>query len=192
MKWVRVSEILRYTIRTSVNWSVSQSVLECERSSFPKVPSFKNKSMCKSARVQVHLDRRQQLWWGWRPTWFQRAPFSLPHFHPAFSLSLFYCSFSLSPSFPWQRSLSVAEEQSPPHSWEGRIRTDHAACLHTSFHRSDWSDWWCHPRWSPTRLRSPDQSHRALYSTAAPLPRGQMERFNDNGILKRDLGNEGY
>lgn len=128
------------------------------------------------------------MWWGWRPRWLQLVPFSLPHFPPAFSLSLFYCSFSLSPSFPQWRLLSVAEERSPPRSWEGKILIGHAACLHTSFHQSDWSDWWCHPRGSPIHLRSPARSHRALYSMAAQLLEGEMERFNENGILSRDWG----
>lgn len=152
----------------SVDRSVSQS-WNVKGHYFPKFPPSRNTSMCKSARVQVHLDQRQQCGededqddfnWLLSPylTSLQLSPF---HF--------LYCSFSLSPSFPQWRPLSVAEERSPPRSWEGRIQIGHAPRLHTSFHRSDWSDWWCPPRGSPIRLRSQDRNHRELYSMAAPL-----------------------
>lgn len=111
----------------SVNRSVSQS-WNVKGHHFPKFPPSKNKSMCKSARVQVHLDQRQRCGededqddfnWFLSPylTSLQLSPF---HF--------FYCSFSLSPLFlnedllVWQRNdyLHVVERE------ESRLTTQHA------------------------------------------------------------------
>lgn len=107
------------------------------------------------------------------------------YFHPSLALPLTSFFLRVGP-------LSVAEGRRPPRSYEGRIRIGRGAFLHTNFHRSDWSKWWCRPRGSPVHPRSPDRSRKVLYSTAAPLLRGEMERLHENGVIKWDLGNEGY
>lgn len=84
--------------------------------------------MCKSARVQVHLDQRQQCGEDEDQDELNWLLFSLPHFPPAFSLSLFI-ALSLSPPLFLNEDLLVWQGNDHLHvveREESRLATQHA------------------------------------------------------------------
>ena len=73
----------------------------------------------------------------------------------------------------------MAEAPSLQHNCWGNILFCLECSPPASFHQFDWPRWWCRPRGIPAHLRSLDQSHRGLYSTA--LQQEDTKQWRDEG-----------
>lgn len=159
-------------------------------------PPFKNKPMCKSAQVQVHLDQRQQCEnrRGWRPRWLQLTPFSLPHFPPAYFHSIFI-PLSLSPLLPFSSAWDLLVIQRDDDLHVVKREESGLAAEHSFI-----------PIFIDLIGQSDDVALVEAQFTlvlrievvkcfTARLLRcwwEDGERFHENGVIKWDLGNEGY